>query len=216
MPRTLRSRRPVVRSAAGNRPQRLVCPCRDRSRRSGVGRVRRVDSAASDVQVMERQGPIQSLPQVPVLDRHHLTEALPSPAITSPFVQPVGQPSVDVLAGRDQGHARGLVERFQTAHNGEQFQPLALEFGLGVSDVEGRRSIGRLQDESPFAPVIPLARVGEQEEVRCGDTHCWFLMVPWVGRNRAPSSGGTGTESTLSPLAIFSLSATVTYTHQLN
>src|SRR5262245_23666387 len=85
-------------------------PCADRSAATAIGSyrrrwllgrlrgpivgrwgVRQVESPGTAVNLVKLQGPIDPLPEVAVLNRHHLAEVLPLPVILPPLRKPIGK-----------------------------------------------------------------------------------------------------------------------------
>ena len=130
-----------------------------------------IETPPPALHVVEPQGPIESLPQVRVLHRHHLSEEFPSPAIGSPFRQTIADPLPDVIAAFDQCHSGRLVERFQRPHDRQQVESFAGKVGLGVLGFEPLRPILGPQHELPLAAALGTVDVGEQQEVWCREVH---------------------------------------------
>ena len=114
---------------------------------------------------MKRQGPIQPLPEIAVLDRHHLAMILPSPIVFAPIGQAVAQAASDVFARRDQCHERRLLECFQSADYGQQFEPLTAQIGLGIpaSSREVPSSDCRMNRQSLAGRIGRTARDSENK-----------------------------------------------------
>lgn len=144
----------------------------------GGGRMSRVEAVRAVFQSMDGKRAIQTLPEVMVLDRHHLAEGFPGPAVTAPFVQTVGDSAADVIAASDQGHARGLVEGFEAANDSQELQSRAMDRRLGVLGLEAGGSIHGLQDESPASVGPVFLGAGVQQEVGRLNAHDGMQPVP--------------------------------------
>jgi len=113
------------------------------------------DRAAVDLMVPERS--VKSLPEVAVLHRRHLAEAFPTPAVFTPLRQAVGQPLLHVVAGRNERHTRGLIERFEPANNGQQLQALAADARLRIARFQRPRAIATAEYKPPAIPgTLPV------------------------------------------------------------
>ena len=97
---------------------------------------RPIETPPPALDFVESQGPIESLPQVRVLHRHHLPEEFPAPAVGPPVWKPKTDPLPDVVAALDQGHTRRLIERFQGPHDRQQIEAFAGDLGLGIVGFE--------------------------------------------------------------------------------
>lgn len=104
----------------------------------------RVEAECAALHVVDSYSYIHALPQVLVLDWDESAESLPHPVATPPFLQE-SEATAYLIAGRDQRDSRGLVERFETADNGQQVQPLAANAVLDVRRLQFFRAIHRLQ-----------------------------------------------------------------------
>jgi hypothetical protein len=60
--------------------------------------MRGIDAVGAAINLMKLHGPVNTLPQIEVLDRDHLSEALPPPAVLAPFDNPMAYPFSDVTA----------------------------------------------------------------------------------------------------------------------
>ena len=121
--------------------------------------------------VVESQGPIESLPQVPVLHRHHLPEEFPSPAVASPFRKSIPDPLPDVIAAFDQRHPGRLVERFQRPNNSQQVESFAGEIWFGILGCEALRPVLAAEHELPLTAALSTVDVGRQQEMWCRKVH---------------------------------------------
>jgi len=120
---------------------------------------------------MEPQSPIQTLPQISVLDRHHLAKQFPPPPVAPPFRQAVLHAMPNVRAAAEQSHSGGLVEGLQRPHHRQQIQPLPAHPGFDVRCRKLFRAIGLLQREPPSARVPGGTDLGEQKIVWRGKIH---------------------------------------------
>lgn len=113
--------------------------------------VGQIEPALTTFHPMESQRPIQPLPQVAILDGHHLPEKLPSPAVAPPLGQPVLHSVTNIGATADQGHVRGLVEGLQGANDGQQVEPFSPNLGLHVGHFELLGAVRPAEREPPSA-----------------------------------------------------------------
>jgi hypothetical protein len=100
--------------------------------------------------MMENQGTIDPFPQVLVLDRHHLPEEFPAPAVLSPLPDPVSNSLAHVCAGRNEYNVGRLIECLQTADNRQQLKPLATEVPFELVRFQTLRAVSRSQDKPPL------------------------------------------------------------------
>ncbi len=107
--------------------------------------MRRVDPPVAALHRMEPQGTVQSLPEVAVADRHHLSEPLPAPAVIAPFGQPVVDAPTHVVATADQRDASGLVDRLQAADHRQQVEPFPPNVRLVVFRLKPPRAVRRAE-----------------------------------------------------------------------
>ncbi len=176
--RKRRKRRASRASAAAGRSARRPPPrpAHDRpAPRRGTADVRQVETPGAALHLMEIECPVDPLPEVAVLDRHHLAEMLPLPSVMPPLGQPLGQAAVDVTAGRDERHAGGLGQSLEPPHHGQQLETLAADVRLFVAGFELVAAVNRLEDKSPLSPLLFSVRFRKQQEM-------WFSCVHTVWR----------------------------------
>ena len=117
------------------------------------------------VDAMETHGSVNSLPQVPILDPLHFAKPLPLPIVLAPFVQSETQAVGDVSAGRQQRHARRLVQGFQSTDDSQQFQTAGVALRFVIGRFQHRFAINALQHEPPPANRI---RRGQRSAITRG------------------------------------------------
>lgn len=96
--------------------------------------VRRIDAAHPARKPVDLHGPVQPLPQLGVLDGDQLAKSFPLPAVLTPFRQPVRYPVPEVTAAPVGRHSGGLVQRFETSDECEQFELLTSNVWLAILD----------------------------------------------------------------------------------
>jgi hypothetical protein len=86
--------------------------------------MRGIDSIHAAIELVELHRAIDALPEVEVLDRDHLTEALPAPAVLAPLGKPAADSLADVRTGGDQHHARGPLQGLQATDDAQECESL--------------------------------------------------------------------------------------------
>src|SRR6478736_1827984 len=110
--------------------------CRRRRWWSEVIRLLQTRRPAFDRVIFEQ--PIEPLPQIAVLHRRETAITLPLPVVFSPVGQALLQAAADRPAAGEQRHAGGLAQRFESANDGQQLQPLGTGLLLFVCRFERR------------------------------------------------------------------------------
>src|SRR4051812_22249979 len=110
------------------------------------------------VDAMELQRAINAPPEVVVADRHELAEAFPLKVVLAPLIQLAADAAADIAATRDERDARGTVDGFQTADDGEQFETAVARLRFRIVGRESLVAADGLQDECP-ARRFALARL---------------------------------------------------------
>ncbi len=77
---------------------------------AGLRRVCRIDPPRAAVHLVKLHRPVKPLPQIAVLDRHHLSKVFPAPSVLTPFAQSVADPFADIAARSPDRHARRLPQ----------------------------------------------------------------------------------------------------------
>lgn len=133
--------------------------------------VRGIDPPMATLDLVETQSPVHALPQVTVLDRDHLPERFPPPAIPPPF----GQPKPDALSNVEtrchQRDPRGLIQGLQPPHHGQQLQAFPPNLRFHIVGDHTLRPVRRSQHESPPPGLGRLTRLREQQVVRRRKAH---------------------------------------------
>jgi hypothetical protein len=120
------------------------------------------------IDLMKAESPIHSLPKVVIADRNHASEAFPLPAIGSPVGKAALQAAVDVAAFGNQGHPCRVIDRFESADDGEQFQSLVAIDWLKVASREALAGGHVLEHEPPGSSLARLDRGFGKEQVMGG------------------------------------------------
>lgn len=107
-----------------------------------------VESIGSTANVMDSHCAIDPLPQVGVLHGNFFAKAFPLPIADAPVFQSLSDCTRDLLAAGDKRDRRGLVERFESPDNGQQFKTLARDVDFDIARFE---RIGRIR----FEPKVP-------------------------------------------------------------
>ncbi len=153
-------------------PEHRVFPCRTGSAPgapevvSGTPVVGRVVPPGYAVHLVKTQGAVYPFPKVSVLHGNHLSEALPLPAIAPPFLKSAAYPLTDVGGCGHDGHARRPIQGFKAPHNGEKFEPIAVDPGLNLVGHEPLRAAPQTEHEAPPVGFCPDAGFRKQKIVR--------------------------------------------------
>jgi hypothetical protein len=91
--------------------------------------------------------------------------AFPLPAVGAPLVQAAVENAIDVVAGGNEGDARGARNGLQASDDRKQLQSFADGVRLGVFNGERQRTVGSFQGKTPARLILLLARAGMEQEV---------------------------------------------------
>jgi hypothetical protein len=127
--------------------------------------MRLVKAAATALDIVELQCTIKPLPKVRILHGHHLPEELPPPVAAPPFRKAISNARPHIIATVDKRHARRLIERLQSANDGQQIEPFDGQIRFGVVGFEALRAILAAQSELPFPAATAAVNVRDQEKV---------------------------------------------------
>lgn len=119
--------------------------------------------AALQLVVTERS--VNPLPEIPVLDGHHLPEAFPLPAVLPPLGKAETNTFAHVSALRDESHLGGLVEGFQTADNAQQLKPFAARIRINIVGHQTLRPVAGAEHEAPATGLLGIVGLGDEDEV---------------------------------------------------
>lgn len=108
--------------------------------------------------LMIRKCSINTFPKICIPNGLYRAEMLPGVIVFSPFAQTVLQSSRNIATGSDEGHAAGLLERFETSQNREQCRSFRLTGELAVGGFGLFAGTDILQNEAP--PATLSHRVG--------------------------------------------------------
>jgi len=121
-----------------------------RFRLDPLARRRHIESPRAALEAVIIERPVDPLPKVRILDRHHAAKTLPAPTVVTPLLKTAAKTSADVAALGDQRDARWLVERFESTNDGQEFQPLARRLRLAFGDREPLPVVDRLEHKTPL------------------------------------------------------------------
>ncbi len=133
--------------------------------RSRYRSVRKIETPRLPLHPVKPQRAVHPLPQIVVFYRHQPPKTLPAPSAGSPFGQTVAKAPAYVIAAANERYARRLVERFQSAHHGEQLEPFATDLRLVVGRLEAIRSVDLPQHEPPVSRLVRPTRFGIEQVV---------------------------------------------------
>jgi hypothetical protein len=130
-----------------------------------------VEAASAAFHIVELQRPIEPLPEVGVLDGHHLPEELPPPIAAAPFGEPVANARPDIIATVHKRYPRRLIERLQRPDDRQQIKPFDGQVGLGVVSLKPLHAILAAEHELPLSAATAAVDVRDQMEVWRGGYH---------------------------------------------